>query len=311
MTGGTAEYEGSNATNSGAMTTLKEALQRTVQSERLRRQGIDEARLGEAMTPVKFETIKSGERGVTGSPAGAKVLAFLMSFAIYIVVLMYGQSIMSAVQEEKRDRIVELIVSSIRARDLLLGKVIGIGAAGVLQMTIWAAVAGLLVSQGGGIAARLGADPALVQMLPRIVPDVPASAGIIFVACFAGGFFLFATLYAVIGAVVTNTQEAQQLVFPVMLPFIVGLFISMAAGENPNSTMAVVGSYLPFTSPMVLPVRAIAGAVGPVEAVVALALLFGSSFLIIGFAAKIYRIAIFATGKKPSWGELARWVRTA
>ncbi|NJD11859.1 MAG: ABC transporter permease [Gemmatimonadetes bacterium] len=311
IAGGTAEYEGSNATNTGAITTVKDALQRTVQSERLRRQGIDEVQLGRAMTPVKFESYKSGERGVTGNPAAAKVLAFLMSFAIYVVVLMYGQSIMSAVQEEKRDRVVELIVSSIRARDLLLGKVIGIGAAGVLQMSIWAAVAGLLLSQGGAIAAQFGADPGLVQILSqqKILPAVPASAGIIFVACFAGGFFLFATLYAVIGAIVTNAQEAQQFVFPVMLPFIAGLFIAMAAGENPNSAMAVVGSYIPFTSPMVLPVRAVTAGVGVVEGLVSLVLLFGTAFLIIGLAAKIYRIAIFATGKKPTWAELARWVR--
>ena len=313
LTGDTARYEGSNATNTRALEAVKQALQRTVQSERLRARGIDEALLVQTMQPVEFEAYKSGERGVTGNPEAAKILAFLMSFAIYMGVLMYGQSIMTAVQEEKRDRIVELIVSSIRARDLLLGKVIGIGTAGVLQMVIWALAAALLLSNGSQLAARFGADPELVRSLSQqqLIPHVPASVGIIFVACFAGGFFLFAALYAAVGAIATNTQEAQQFVYPLLLPFIAGLFIAMAASDNPNSALAIAGSYIPLSSPMVLPVRAITGGVGILEAVVSLALLFATSMLIIALAAKIYRVAILATGKKPTWAELARWVRTA
>jgi hypothetical protein len=128
ITGAAVEYEGSNAQNSRVTNELQRAVQRVVQSERLQAEGIDEERLGGALASVDMTVMKTGERGEVGNPAAAMMLAFGMAFAIYIVVIMYGQSIMTSVQEEKRDRIVELIVSSVRARDLLVGKVLGIGA---------------------------------------------------------------------------------------------------------------------------------------------------------------------------------------
>ena len=306
-------YEGSNATNSQMIGELRGAVQRLVQSERLRQAGIDESQLGSALMPVSMEIAKTGEEGGAGAIAAAKVLAFLMAFAIYMVVIMYGQSIMSSVQEEKRDRVVELIVSSVRAKDLLVGKVLGIGAAGVLQMTIWVTVAGLLMAFGNEIAAALGASPAVVAMLSQqsLIPDVPLSVGIMFVLYFAGGFLLFATMFAVVGAIVTTAQEAQQFVFPILLPFMLGFFMAMPATDNPNSAIAVIGSIVPFTSPMVMPVRATITGVDWVQTGISLALLYITAALMIFLAAKIYRTAIFATGKKPSMGELVRWMRAS
>jgi ABC-2 type transport system permease protein len=260
-----------------------------------------------------MEIAKTGERGAVGSPMAATMLAFGMAFAIYVVVIMYGQSIMSSVQEEKRDRIVELIVSSVRARDLLVGKVLGIGAAGVLQMLVWVGAAAVFLAYGAVIGSTMGASEGMVQALSQqsILPKVPLSVGIVFVLFFAGGFFLFATLFAIVGAIVTNTQEAQQFVFPVLLPFILGLFIAMPAAENPNSNVALIGSLVPFTSPMVMPVRASVAGVDWVQLGISVALLYATAALIIWLAAKIYRIAIFATGKKPTASEIIRWMRAA
>jgi ABC-2 type transport system permease protein len=313
MTGAAVEYEGSNAQNSQVTGELQRAVQRVVQSERLRTEGIDEERLGGALQAVDMNIVKTGERGEVGNPVAAMLLAFGMAFAIYIVVIMYGQSIMSSVQEEKRDRIVELIVSSVRARDLLVGKVLGIGAAGVLQMLIWVAAAGLLLTQGALIAGALGAGESTVSALTqgRALPSVPLSVGVAFVLYFAGGFFLFATMFAVVGAIVTNAQEAQQFVFPILMPFILGLFIAMSAAENPNSTVALIGSLVPFTSPMVMPVRASVAGVELWQLALSLVLLFATAAGMIWIAAKIYRVAIFATGQKPTGRELLRWMRAA
>ncbi len=312
-TGGVAKYSGQNATNSRVMSEIRGAVQRVVQSNRLQKSGIDEATLDRALTQVPFEETKTGKKGEAGSPMAARILAFVMAFAIYLVVILYGQSVMSAVQEEKRDRIVELVVSSVRAKDLLIGKVFGIGAAGLLQMSIWAATAGLLIWQAGPLAALFGASPEVVQALTdkAFMPQVPPSLAILFLVFFAGGFFLFATLFAVIGSIVTNPQEAQQLVFPVMMPFIIGLYISMAAVENPQSTIAVVGSLLPFTSAMVMPVRAAINGVNLPEVLLSIVLLYATAAFIIFTAAKIYRVAIFATGTKPTMKELVRWIRTS
>jgi ABC-2 type transport system permease protein len=302
-------YDGSNATNSRVMADIQAAVQRVVQSERLRVEGIDETRLGDALQSVNMTITKTG----VGNPLAARLLGFIMAFAIYIVVMMYGQSIMSSVQEEKRDRIVELIVSSVRARDLLIGKVLGIGATGVLQMLVWVAAAALLLTYGLTIAAAFGASESMIASISEqaALPNVPASVGVLFVVYFAGGFLLFATLFALIGATVTNTQEAQQFVFPVLVPFMLGLFIAMPAAENPNSTIATIGSLVPFTSPMVMPVRASATGVAGWQIALSILLLYATAALIIWLAAKIYRVAIFATGQKPSFSELASWVRAA
>jgi ABC-2 type transport system permease protein len=313
MGGATVEYEGSNATNSQVTNELQRAVQRVVQSERLRSEGIDEERLGGALESVRMNVVKTGERGQVGNPEAALLMAFGMAFAIYIVVIMYGQSIMTSVQEEKRDRIVELIVSSVRARDLLVGKVLGIGSAGVLQMLIWVAAAALLLTQGALIAGALGASESTIDSLAggTVLPNVPLSVGVAFVLYFAGGFLLFATMFAIIGAIVTNAQEAQQFVFPVLMPFILGLFIAMAAAQNPNSTVAVVGSIIPLTSPMVMPVRISVAGVDWAQMTISLVLLFAAAAAIIWLAAKVYRVAIFATGQKPTAREIVRWMKAA
>jgi ABC-2 type transport system permease protein len=313
MAGEGIRYEGTNATNSQVTSDLRQGVQRVIQSERLRAEGIDEARLGTALQPVTMDVSKTGDDGSSGNIAAAKIMAFAMAFAIYIMVIMWGQSIMMSVQEEKRDRIVELIVSSVRAKDLLFGKVVGIGGAGVLQLTVWVVAALLLLTYGTTMAAAMGANPGLVQALSEgtVLPRFPLSLGIVFVLFFAGGFFLFATLFAVIGALVTNTQEAQQFVFPVLLPFMIGFFIAMPAADNPNSTIAVIGSMVPFTAPMVMPVRMSVGGMEWLQVIGSLALLFATATLIVWLAAKIYRIAIFATGKKPTGSEIVRWMRAA
>jgi ABC-2 type transport system permease protein len=304
-------YEGTNATNSQVMGELRQGVQRVIQSERLREAGIDEARLGDALQPVAMDVAQTGEDGRAGNIAAARVMAFVMALAIYLMVIMWGQSIMMSVQEEKRDRIVELIVSSVRAKDLLFGKVIGIGSAGVLQLTIWVIAALLLLTYGTTLAAALGASADIVRAIAEgtALPRFSAGLGITFVLFFAGGFFLFATMFAVIGAMVTNTQEAQQFVFPVLMPFIIGLFIAMPATDNPNSTVALVGSFIPFTSPMVMPVRASVGGIEWLQVIGSLALLYATALFVVWLAARIYRIAIFATGKKPTFGELYRWMR--
>jgi ABC-2 type transport system permease protein len=132
-----------------------------------------------------------------------------------------------------------------------------------------------------------------------------------FVIYFAGGFFLYSTMYAVLGAIATTSQEAQQLVFPVVMPLIIGFFLVPMATQNPDGGAAVIGSLVPFTSPMVMPVRAIIGGVPPLQLALSIALLIGTGLAIVWIGGKIYRIGILATGKKPTMREVWRWVTTA
>lgn len=313
VTGKGVVYEGSNATDQRTMDDLEKAVQRVIQSERLKDAGIDEAKVGDALKPVQMSVAKTGKDGAAGDAGAIVIVAFAMAFAIYIVVLMYGQAISGSVQEEKRDRVVELIVSSVRARDLLIGKVLGIGAAGVIQMLAWVTAAGLVLTNGGQVAKMFGASKETVAAISAqaTMPQVPLSTGVLFLLYFAGGFFLFATMFAVVGAVVTNQQEAQQFAFPVMLPFMIGFFMSMQAAQNPNSTVSVIGSMVPFTSAIVMPVRAAVAGANWIHIGISLALLYGTATLFMWLASKIYRTAIFATGKKPSMAEVMRWMKEA
>ncbi len=314
LNGESANYYGSNASSQTVTSSLRAALQNTVHAIRLHAEGIDPARVGAALAPVRLEAEKTGSKGVRGSAEGSQMIGFLMGFAMYIVVLLYGASIMNGVLEEKRDKIVEVIVSSLRARDLMIGKVIGIAGAGLLQMAIWVLTAALVLTYAGSIATMLNLAPEKAQAFSAVagmLPDVPLMVGVVFLLFFAGGFFLYSTLYATIGSIATTNQEAQQLVFPVIMPFMIGFLLSMVAAENGDSSMAVAGSLIPFTSPLVMPVRVVGGSATTFQIVLSLVFLVLAALLILWLAAKIYRVAIFATGKRPTMAELGRWLRAS
>lgn len=311
--GDVALYEGKNATNSTVTSQLRAATQQAVQGIRLADAGIDPARVGAALAPVRLSASRIDERGAQGSAEGALIMGIIMGFAIYMMVLLYGAAIMNGVVEEKRDRIVELVMSSVRAKDLMLGKVVGIGGAGLLQMTIWVSVAALVVVNGPTLAGLFGASDEMVREMAAnpILPTLPLTGVLVFLAFFAGGFFLYATIYATLGAIATTAQEAQQLVFPAIVPLMLGFFMMFTALENPDSTIAVVGGLIPFTSPLVMPVRVAMAGVPPLELALAVALLFGTAYAMIWVGGKIYRIGMFATGKRASFRDVVRWIRTA
>ena len=312
MTTDTARYYGSNASSQMVTGSLRAALNQAVQSTRLSSEGIDPVKLATALRPVDFRAEKTGGRGVSGSAEGGQIIGMLMGFAIYLAVLLYGGAIMNGVLEEKRDKIVEVIVSSLRARELMVGKVLGIGAAGLLQMLVWVASVALVLTYATAIAGLFGkGDPATIAAMNQIIPKVPMSVGIIFIIFFTGGFFIYSTLFATVGSIATTNQEAQQLMFPAMMPIILGFFMSITAMENPESGMAVVSSLFPLTSPFVMPVRAAAGSASLVQIAISVVLLIVTGMLLLYLAGKIYRVGIFATGKKPTMRELGRWLRAS
>jgi ABC-2 type transport system permease protein len=310
---GAVRYEGENATNSSVVGDLRAGVQRAVQLERLAAAGIRVDDVEAVFQPVTIDAVKTGGRGAGGSAQAAVLLAAMMGFIVYLAVMLYGATVMNGVVEEKRDRIVELIVSSIRAQDLMLGKVVGIGAAGLLQMAIWIAAAALLLTNGAAIAGALGfgEDVAGSMAATQLLPRVPASVGVVLLLFFAAGFFAYMTLYAVVGALATTTQEAQQLVFPLIIPLILGVFMLMPSLENPEGKLATVGSFVPLTSPIIMPARHAMIGVSYAELAIAFALLVGFGFAVIWIGAKIYRIGIFATGKRATPAEVWRWIRTA
>ncbi len=304
MEGDSAVYEGRNATNFGELREIATAVQRAAQALRLRAVGIEPEALRDVFRPIPFEARKAGERAATGTAASAFFLAYILGFAVYLVVALYGNGVMQGVLEEKKDRIVELVVSSIRAEQLMLGKILGIGGAGLLQVMIWTVFAALALLFGDTLAAAIGLS------LPPL-PDVPARVAVIFLVFFTAGFFLYAGIYAVLGAIATSDQETRQLQFPVVLLLVLTLVAVVPILNDPAGRVAVVGSLIPFCAPILMPMRAVLTEVPAAELAGSLALLVVTGLAAGWLGAKIYRIGILSTGRRPTLAEVWRWVRMA
>src|SRR5690625_163886 len=302
LKGGTVSYDGKNASSLFDMERLRGAVQTVVQGARLAHSGIDPAEVGLAMQRVPFDARRTGGRTATGTTGALMGLAYFMGLAIYMVVIIYGVTVMRGVLEEKRDRIIEVIMSSIRAEQLMVGKVLGIGAAGLLQVGIWATVTAFGLTQGNKIAAKFGAT------LPEL-PSVPLSVGLIFLFFFASGFLLYATLYAAVGAIATTEQEAGQIQTPVIFLLVAGIMMMAPVMMDPNGSVSVIGSLVPFTAPIVMPMGAAVTEIAPIELLGSVLLILGAVVAFLWIAARIYRIGMLSTGRRPTMKEVIQWVR--
>ncbi len=301
---GKVEYRGANVFAG------KGALQRPVGEAltvvRLQRAGVDPRLVARASIPLRLETCKIS-RGTTCGESAAQSfsLAYFMGIILYTAILLYGINVMTSVLEEKTTRIVEVLVSSLRPFQLLLGKVLGVGAVSIFQFLIWGVAGRLLLARRAPLAAGEAADE-LFQM-----PHVTGATFAVFMAYFLGGFFLYSAMFAAVGAMSSTEQEARQAQQPVAWMLVLS-FISMFAMLNdPGSTLAVTLSLIPFSSPVAMPVRWAAGNLPASELALSLAILVAGIVAVTWIAARIYRVGILMTGKRPNLKELVRWVRSA
>jgi ABC-2 type transport system permease protein len=301
---GKVEYRGANVFAG------KGALQRPVGEAltvvRLQRAGVDPQLVARASIPLRLETCKISRGATCGESAAQSFsLAYFMGIILYTAILLYGINVMSSVLEEKTTRVVEVLLSSLRPFQLLLGKVLGVGAVSLFQFLIWGVAGRLLLARRVPLAGDAAADE-LFQM-----PQVTGTTFAVFLAYFLGGFFLYSAMFAAVGAMSSTEQEARQAQQPVAWMLVLS-FISMFAMLNdPGSPLAVTLSLIPFSSPVAMPVRWAAGNLPASELALSLAILLAAIGGVTWVAARIYRVGILMTGKRPSIRELARWVRTA
>lgn len=250
----------------------------------------------------------SGGGGVDGDEP-AFVGGFIGAMLLYMVILLYAVAVMRATLEEKTTRVVEILISSVKPWELMLGKILGVGSVGLTQLAVWLAMGVLAFTMG--LPALLAARPEMVD--PEFIRQALPGAGLaaLFVALFLGGFFLYSALYAAVGAMCSTEEEAQQAQFPVIMLLVVPIMFLMPIVENPGSPLAVGASLVPFFSPILLYARAATGAVPAWQIATALALLFGGVLVVAWVAGRIYRVGILMQGKRPTLPELWRWVREA
>lgn len=270
-----------------------------VTARRLVRAGFEASKIEQYMKPVDMKTLKVTATGVTEEGGQTFIVAFVMLLFIYMTVLIYGISVMRGVIEEKQSRIVEVVVSSVKPFPVMMGKLIGIGMVGLTQYAIWVVSAVLLTTFG---AARFSTSN---FQLPRL----PISLLIYFVVYFILGYFLFATLYTIVGAMVSSEEDAQQMQFPVIMLMVVPMLIFLMIMRDPNGTMATVLSLIPFFTPTLMMLR-IAVVTPPLwQILLSFLVMLGSIVGAVWIAGRIYRVGILMYGKRPNLIELGRWLR--
>jgi ABC-2 type transport system permease protein len=306
---GKAEYRGSNVSGFATVGALQRTIGEVVSAVRLEREGVDPRIVARARIAVRLETKKIAGGKTTGETAAQSFsLAYFMGIILYTAILLYGINVMSSVLEEKTTRIVEVLVSSLRPFQLMLGKVLGVGAVSILQFLIWGVSARILLAHRPGFltAGDLGEPDPVFQ-----VPHVSGATAAVFITYFLGGFFLYSAMFAAVGAMSSSEQEARQAQQPVSWLLVLS-FVSMFGMLNdPASAFSVTLSLVPFSAPIAMPVRWAAGNLPTYEIALSLGILAVSIVAVTWIAARIYRVGILMTGKRPNLRELVRWVSVA
>jgi len=304
IAGEAARYAGRNATSIADMAQLKSAIRQTILAQRLEKVGLDDAQT-KAITfiPLEFSTERITERGRAGSGMASVLFGFAIGFLLYMSIVIYGQTIMSGVLEEKTTRVAEVVMSSVPTDTLLAGKVIGVGAVGLTQQIIWIATTYVLLKLREPIMAKFGAPTISFSL-----PDISLAAGVLFLLFFLLGFIFYSSLYAAVGSSVNSESEARQAATPLLVMIVsTGVFIQPVL-LNPTGRTAQVLSLVPISSPIIMPIRMAVTGVPPLELAASLGFLAIGCVAALWLASRIYRVGLLMYGKRPTMKEMARWI---
>jgi ABC-2 type transport system permease protein len=280
---------------------LERAINGAVRSQRLADADISEEKLSGLSRNVEFTKTALSEKGDEKNSEGVFVASFIIGFMIYITLFIYGQQILSAIVEEKETRIAEILFSSAKPFELMMGKLVGVGLAGLTQLAIWIISAVSLV--GVGLASMSAAGVNIS------VPDITPLTVIYFFIFFLLGFFIYSTIYALIASMVTTVQEGGQFaMFPMMI-LAIGFYMSFTVIRDPNSSLSFWVSIAPFFAPITMPVRILAET--PPFWQIALSILLNGAMIafLVWLAARVYRVGMLMYGKRATIPEVWKWIR--
>ena len=300
-------YAGTNATSVSDMRRIENAVNHEVLGEQLRSLGVaaaDADRLKRFQVDLRAERITPTGRG--GSGQVSMLIAVSVAMLLYVTIFIYGQNVLRGVIEEKQTRVAEIVVSSVKPTTLLAGKVLGVGAVGLTQMLIWGAASVMMAKFRVALLQQFG-----VAATPIQFPDVGWGQAVLLVLFFVLGYTFYAALFAAIGATVSTEQEAQQAQMPVVMLLVISIMFLQPVLNNPEGTLAVTLGWMPFSSPIVMPLRMSAVTLAPWEIGLSLFALAAGCYIAVIVAARIYRTGLLMYGKRPTFREMARWVRQA
>jgi ABC-2 type transport system permease protein len=295
------EYRSRRAGDFVAGGAFKDAVNEAVRAERLRRAKIDESVLRTAGTPVEFDEKGIDDQGEETSNEGTFIAAFIIGLLIYVTLAIYGQVIMAAVVEEKETRIAEILFSSASPFTLMAGKLVGVGLAGLTQLAIWIVSASVLLGIGLAQMSAAGIELSTPTITPVMI--------VLFFIFFLLGFFLYASIFALIGSMVTTVQEGGQFAFPPILILLAAFYFSFAVIRDPNSTVSFWASVAPFLAPITMPVRILAEMPPVWHLLLAVVLNSAAIAAMVWLTARVYRVGMLMYGKRATIPEVLKWMR--
>ena len=299
---------------------VENSLEKYVEEEKITSYNIPNLKtiIKESQTEIAITTIKLNEDGSpnVSSTEVASGVGMLFMFLIYFFVFVYGTMVMNSVVQEKTNRIVEVIICSVKPFELMLGKIISIALVGLTQFLLWVLFIAVLIFAGSNFIEVSATQPtlssvdenAMTQVLQGLMSVNFVEIISFFVLYFIGGYLLYASLFASIGAAVDNETDTQQFVLPITIPILFAMYAGIYSIENPDGPLAFWCSLVPFTSPIVMMVRLPFG-VALWEKLLSLAILVATFLFTTWMAAKIYRTGILMYGKKITWRELLKWIK--
>ncbi|MEP7088304.1 MAG: ABC transporter permease, partial [Gemmatimonadota bacterium] len=305
IAGKTERYAGRNASSLIDVKEIESAVRRSLLAQRLEHEGLQASRIKD-LTSVNLE-MKSERLSDRGREVGGianALFSYLIAFLLYMMLVLYGQQILRGVMEEKTSRVAEVVISSVSTDTLLAGKVIGVGAASLTQILIWAISSALVFKGRGIILARFD-----VVNVPIPIPHIGLGVALLLLTFFVLGFTFYAALFAAMGSTVTNEQDVQQASLPVTLLLVASIVFIQPILLNPTSTFSRVMSWLPFSAPILMPLRMTMVQVSWTELAGTLAGLILGCVIATWIAARIYRVGMLMYGKRPTFREMGRWVR--
>lgn len=312
---------------------IRQRISEAIRDYKIEELHLDRKELAALDTRVDFEPEPLTEGGTDASSLTGAIAAFLgliMGFIMYLAVFIYGMMVMRSVMEEKTSRIVEVMISTVRPFELMLGKIIGVGGVGLTQVAIWSVMIPSLFflvqlifgidssvyqanTPGGAAAAAIDPDDmeAMIALAMNELHNINWWAILpLFILYFLGGYFLYSSLFAAVGSAIGDDMgEGQSLTLPITIPVILALYIMIAAVQAPNSSLAVGASFFPLFSPIVMPARLAFGP--PVwEVVLSVSLLIGTALFFVWLSGRIYRVGILLYGKKSGFKQMVKWIFT-
>ena len=300
-----ARYAGRNASTISDMQLVRDVVRQTVLSMRFEQEGIDRAKIDRlSNVRIQIDAERLDERGRGNSGIGSLILGYLVAFLLYMMIALYGQSILRGVMEEKTTRVAEVVVASVPTNTLLAGKVLGGGAVGITQQLIWVACGLLLYVVRDPIFKALGVD-----QLPFSLPSVSLGFVAVVMVFYLLGFLFYASLFAAVGAMVSNQEDAQQASMPVMVLLVCSVIFMQPMLLAPQGNFARLLSLFPSSAPILMPLRMSMVQVPWYEVAGAIASVAVACAVAIWVSARIYRVGLLMYGKRPSVKELVRWVR--